>query len=120
MGKGIALEFKRRFPTMFNDYVRKCAVSQVVVGQPYVFKRAFTPWILNFPTKDHWRSRSRLPDIVAGLEYLKQHCAEWEITSLAVPALGCGYGQLEWDDIKLILRKHLDKLKIDVELYMPQ
>jgi len=71
-GKGVALEFKKRFPDMFEDYVRRCEAKQVRLGRPYVFKRMFPPWILNFPTKDHWRSVSRLQDIVEGLRYLQQ------------------------------------------------
>lgn len=85
MGKGIALEFKKRFPDMFEDYVKRCDAKEVRLGRPYLFRRMFFPWILNFPTKDHWRSVSRLQDIVKGLEYLRQHYKKWGITSLAVP-----------------------------------
>ena len=70
MGKGVALEFKKRFPDMYQDYVARCAAKQVRLGQPYLFRQLVPPWILNFPTKDDWRSVSRLSDIVAGLEYL--------------------------------------------------
>src|SRR5262245_52928371 len=89
MGKGVALEFKRRFPDMYEDYVARCAARQVRLGEPYLFHRPAPPWILNFPTKDHWRAVSRLADIVAGLESLEEHYREWGITSLAVPPLGC-------------------------------
>ncbi len=119
MGKGVALEFKRRFPDMFEDYVRRCEAKQVRLGRPYVFKRMFPPWILNFPTKDHWRSVSRLQDIVEGLRYLQQHYEEWGITSLAVPPLGCGHGQLEWRVVGPTLYRHLKALAIPVELYAP-
>ena len=71
MGKGVALEFKKRFPDMFEDYVKRCDAKQVRLGRLYLFKRMFPPWILNFPTKDHWRSVSRLQDIVEGLRYLQ-------------------------------------------------
>src|SRR5437879_13728035 len=73
MGKGVALEFKERFPDMYTDYVRRCEAREVRLGQPYLFKRTTVPWILNFPTKDHWKSVSKLSDIVAGLEYLGDH-----------------------------------------------
>lgn len=119
MGKGVALEFKKRFPDMFEDYVRRCKAKQVRLGCPYLFKRMFPPWILNFPTKDHWRSVSRLEDIVEGLRYLQKHYKEWDITSLAVPPLGCGHGQLEWRVVGPTLYRHLKNLDIPVELYAP-
>ena len=95
MGKGIALEFKKRFPDMYEDYVKRCAEGKVKLGEPYLYKRLTPPWILNFPTKEHWRSVSKLSDIVRGLKYLEQHYQEWGLTSLAMPPLGCGHGQLE-------------------------
>ncbi len=85
MGKGIALEFRKRFPDMYEDYVRRCAAGKVRLGEPYLYRRPSLPWILNFPTKSHWRATSRLSDIVAGLKYLEAHYREWGITSLAVP-----------------------------------
>ena len=119
MGKGVALGFKERFPEMFQDYVRRCEAHQVKLGQPYLYKRVVTPWILNFPTKDHWRSVSRLEDIVAGLRYLEEHFRNWGIESLAVPPLGCGQGQLEWSIVGPTLYRHLKELEIPVELYAP-
>lgn len=119
MGKGVALEFKKRFPDMFEDYVRRCEAKQLRLGRPYLFKRVLPPWILNFPTKDHWRSVSRLQDIVEGLRYLNEHCKEWGITSLAVPPLGCGHGQLEWRVVGPTLYRYLKALDISVELYAP-
>jgi uncharacterized protein YwgA len=74
---------------------------------------------LNFPTKDHWRSVSRLSDIIAGLEHLEKHYEEWGITSLAVPALGCSNGQLDWRVVGPTLYRHLSRLHIPVELYAP-
>src|SRR5947209_10500808 len=119
MGKGLALEFKKRFPEMYEDYAARCAAGQVRLGKPYLFKSVLPPWILNFPTKDHWRSVPRLSDIIAGLEYLEQHYKDWEITSLAVPALGCSNGQLEWRVVGPTLYRHLSRLDIPVELYAP-
>src|SRR5438552_8874939 len=77
MGKGVALEFKQRFPEMFEDYVERCQRGEVKLGRPYIFKRESPPWILNFPTKSHWRAVSRLDDIVKGLAYLERHYREW-------------------------------------------
>ena len=119
MGKGIALEFKEQFPDMFNDYVERCNRNEVRLGKPYLYKRLTPPWILNFPTKGHWRSVSRIEDVVKGLKYLLQHYKEWGITSLAVPPLGCGQGQLEWKIVGPTLHRYLSQLDIPVELYAP-
>ena len=67
MGKGVALEFKNRFPDMHEDYVARCNAGQVRLGRPYLYRSLVPPWVLNFPTKDHWRSVSRLQDIQEGL-----------------------------------------------------
>lgn len=119
MGKGIALEFKKRFPEMFKDYVRRCAEGQVRLGEPYLYKRLTPPWILNFPTKGHWRSVSNLSDIVRGLKYLEEHYKSWGITSIALPPLGCGHGQLEWKIVGSTLYRYMKRLDISVELYAP-
>src|SRR6266568_3518496 len=76
MGKGIALEFKREFPEMFADYEVRCRRGEVRLGRPYLYKRLVPPWVLNFPTKDHWRSVARLEDITRGLEHLGAHYRE--------------------------------------------
>ena len=119
MGKGLALEFKKRFPKMYEGYVTRCKTKGVRLGEPYLYRGALSPWILNFPTKDHWRSVSHLSDIVTGLEYLEKHYHEWGITSLAVPALGCQNGRLEWHIVGPVLYRYLSRLDIPVELYAP-
>ena len=120
MGKGIALDFKKRFPKMYEDYLRRCERGEVELGKPYLFKEMmFEPWILNFPTKEGWRTRSSLPAIQKGLEYLRKRIDEWEITSLAVPPLGCGQGGLEWSVVGRVLYQGLAQLGIPVELYAP-
>jgi O-acetyl-ADP-ribose deacetylase (regulator of RNase III) len=119
MGKGLALEFKKHFPVMYEDYVVRCKAKGVRLGEPYLYSRLPSPWILNFPTKGHWRSASRISDIVSGLKYLEKHYHEWEITSLAVPALGCQNGLLEWHIVGPLLYQHLSRLDIPVELYAP-
>jgi len=119
MGKGVALEAKKRFPDMYEDYVARCEFHEVRLGEPYLYRRPTPPWILNFPTKDHWRSVTKLDDIVRGLEHLIAHYREWEIKSLAVPPLGCGNGQLEWRIVGPTLYRYLDRLEIPVELYAP-
>lgn len=119
MGKGIALGFRTRFPDMYEDYVRRCQAGQVKLGIPYLFRRQDRPWILNFPTKEHWRSVSSLEDIIKGLGHLEEHYRDWGITSLAVPPLGCGLGQLEWRVVGQTLYRFLRRFDIDVELYAP-
>ncbi|MFE0758459.1 macro domain-containing protein [Inquilinus sp. NPDC058860] len=119
MGKGIALAFKSKFPEMYKDYVDRCKAGRVRLGEPYLYKDLMGKWVLNFPTKDHWRAVSRISDIVEGLEYLEAHYREWGITSLAVPPLGCGNGQLDWNVVGPTLYRHLSRLEVPVELYAP-
>lgn len=119
MGKGIALGFKERFPEMYRDYVRRCENHEVELGKPYVFRALTQPWIINFPTKDHWRSASRLEAIHSGITYLADHYRQWGIESLAVPPLGCGEGGLEWRIVGPTLYRGLEALAIPVELYAP-
>ncbi|OPY65042.1 MAG: Macro domain protein [Syntrophorhabdus sp. PtaU1.Bin050] len=119
MGKGIALEFRKRFPEMFKDYQERCRRGEVVLGRPYLYKSLLPPWVLNFPTKGHWRSVSSLRDIIKGLDFFLKHYKEWGITSIAVPPLGCGHGQLEWRIVGPTLYRYLARLDIPVELYAP-
>ncbi|HUB99421.1 MAG TPA: macro domain-containing protein [Solirubrobacterales bacterium] len=119
MGKGIALGFRKRFPAMHDDYVRRCERGEVRLGRPYLYRQDAGPWILNFPTKDHWRSVSKLADIATGLDYLEAHYSEWGVESIAVPPLGSGLGGLEWQVVGPALYEHLDRLAIPVELYVP-
>ncbi len=119
MGKGIALEFKKRFPEMYQDYSLRCRKGEVKLGKPYLYRNESGPWIVNFPTKDHWRSFSGLANIEKGLKYLLDHYKNWGIQSLAVPPLGCGHGQLEWRVVGPTIYRYLKKLDIPVEFYAP-
>jgi O-acetyl-ADP-ribose deacetylase (regulator of RNase III)/uncharacterized protein YwgA len=119
MGKGVAQEFKKRFPAMFEDYQRRCALKQVRLGEPYLYQDISGLCIMNFPTKDHWRSSSRLSDIEKGLDYLVAHASHWNLSSIAMPPLGCGNGGLEWAEVGPLIYRKLHKLPIDVELYAP-
>lgn len=104
MGKGIALQFRERFPEMFASYAKDCAAGSVRLGQMHVFdrgsQRTVARWIINFPTKRHWREPSRMTDIEAGLVALVATMKEHRIRSLAVPALGCGLGGLPWAEVQ--------------------
>lgn len=122
MGKGLAKKFADRFPDMLADYEIRCAEgaeNRLTLGRPYLFRRPETPWILNFPTKDHWRSSSRLAPILEGLAYLRERLSEWEIESLAVPPLGCGHGGLEWRAVGQLYVNVLDSFQIPVTLFAP-
>lgn len=119
MGKGIALEFKNRFPEMYEDYVQRCQRGEVKPGIPYLYKTLFPPQIINFPTKDHWKSISKLSDIERGLKHLLEHYREWGVTSLAIPPLGCGNGQLEWRVVGPLIFRYVKDMGIPVEVYAP-
>lgn len=119
MGKGVAEQFKKRFPDMFEDYKSRTDRKGVRLGEPYFFQDSSGVQIVNFPTKDHWRSPSRLADIERGLDYLAAHALEWGITSLALPPLGCGNGGLEWSEVGPLIWSKLHKLPIEIEVYAP-
>lgn len=119
MGKGVAELFKKRYPAMFDDYKQRCERNAVRLGEPYPYRDASGQVIINFPTKDHWRSPSHLSDIERGLDYLATHIVDWGIASVAMPPLGCGNGGLEWSDVGPLIYRKLRNLPIDVELYAP-
>ncbi len=119
MGKGVAQEFKRRYPAMFEHYAERCARKQVRLGEPYLYCDRSGVLIVNFPTKDHWRSPSRLADIERGLNYFVKHYAQWGIKSVAFPPLGCGNGGLSWEEVGPLMFGKLRRLGIEVEVYAP-
>ncbi|MBI5023840.1 MAG: macro domain-containing protein [Candidatus Omnitrophica bacterium] len=120
MGKGIAAEFKERYPEMFKDYVARCERREVNPGVPYFFKESmFSPQIVNFPTKSDWRAASRIQDIEKGLRILTEKYKEWGIESIALPPLGCGNGQLLWDAVGPLIYKYLSQWDIPVKMYAP-
>lgn len=119
MGKGVALEFKKRFPAMYEDYALRCQRKEVQLGAPYLYQDLTGLRIINFPTKDHWRSPSRLQDIERGLEFLAENLEQWGIRSLAMPPLGCGNGGLEWSEVGPLIYRRLHDLPVEVEVYAP-
>ncbi|XVV11404.1 macro domain-containing protein [Actinoplanes sp. CA-131856] len=104
MGKGIALQFKRAFPANYQAYRAACARGEVRAGRMWVFAEGDRQ-IINFPTKHHWRDKSRLDDIAAGLDSLVSVVRERAVTSLAVPALGCGADGLAWADVRPLIEQ---------------
>jgi O-acetyl-ADP-ribose deacetylase (regulator of RNase III) len=119
MGKGISLGFKKKYPEMFKDYKKKCNEKQVRLGVPYIHKIPQGKWIVNFPTKDHWKKNSDLKDIENGLSYLVSQLKTWGVTSLAVPPLGCTNGGLKWADVFPLIQKYLYPTGILLEIYTP-
>lgn len=123
MGKGIALQFKQAYPDAFEDYRRACDAGRMVVGRMHVFDRnSLVPprYIIQFPTKRHWKHGSRMLDIVDGLRDLARTIRERGIASIAVPPLGCGNGGLDWAEVKPAIEAALADLDgVDVVVYEP-
>lgn len=123
MGKGIALQFKQAFPAMFESYSAACKGGQVRIGQMHVVDLGGLVggprWIINFPTKKHWRSRSRLIDIETGLTDLLNVIARLGIRSIALPPLGCGHGGLDWTDVRPLIEAAFQSSPVEVMLFPP-
>ena len=118
MGKEIALEFKRIYPSMFSRYQQFCKSGQLTVGKLYLYKTDHK-WVLSFPTKKHWRIPSSLEYIEAGLQKFCDYYASAGITSIAFPALGCGNGELDFDtQVGPLMEKYLVDLPISVFVYL--
>src|SRR5207247_9876616 len=104
MGRGIALQFKQAYPMMFRDYERACKAGEVKLGKVHVFDLGGLGggprWIINFPTKGHWRAGSRLADVEAGLNDLVATIRKLRIRSIAISPLGCGNGGFNWDEVR--------------------
>ncbi|MDO4259946.1 MAG: macro domain-containing protein [Actinomycetaceae bacterium] len=124
MSKGLALAFKKAYPQMFHDYHVAAQAGRVTLGKMWVWTNPTDTnprLIINFPTKGHWRSRSRIEDIQSGLEDLRQVITDRAITSIALPALGCGLGGLDWEEVSPLIISALEDLPdIEVMLYSPQ
>lgn len=119
MGKGIAQEYKKRYPDMFKDYENRCDLGYVKSGEPYIYKDLLGTSIINFPTKKHWRSPSKLDDVIKGLDIFADNFKNWGIDSIAFPPLGCGNGGLDWAVVGPIMYQKLLPLGIDIEIYAP-
>jgi O-acetyl-ADP-ribose deacetylase (regulator of RNase III) len=123
MGKGIALMFKEAYPENFLAYARACEAGDLQVGKVHVFERGgfLNPkYIINFPTKKHWRHPSKLEWIESGLEDLKRVLVARNIKSIALPPLGAGNGKLDWYDVKVIIQRTLNDLdSVEVTVFEP-
>jgi len=123
MGKGIALQFKKAFPSNYHAYKKACDKGEITTGKIFVFKDKHPlygeKWILNFPTKKHWRHPSRYAYIEEGLEDLKRVIETYGIRSIAIPPLGAGNGKLKWEKVKEIIVRQLQNMDLDIFIYEP-
>ena len=123
MGKGIALQFKQAFPANFKAYEAACKQNEVKTGTMFVFHMNTLQnpkIIINFPTKEHWKSRSRLKDIEVGLRDLVAVLSAEKIASVALPPLGCGNGGLAWAQVRPIIESALRECDTKVLLFAPE
>jgi O-acetyl-ADP-ribose deacetylase (regulator of RNase III) len=123
MGKGIALQFKQAFPGNFKVYQQACKEGRVHLGKVHVYDRGTLEnprWIINFPTKQHWRSRSHIDDIESGLRSLRREIENLDIRSIAIPPLGCGNGGLKWEIVRPAIIRALEDLpEVDIRVFEP-
>jgi O-acetyl-ADP-ribose deacetylase (regulator of RNase III) len=119
MGAGVALAFKQRYPEMFKAYQQDCADGLVRPGRMHVWKSLSGDWVINFPTKRDWRDPSRYEDIEAGLDDLRQYLDGLGAVTVALPALGCGHGGLDWTRVSAMIREKLDGMAARVLVFEP-
>ncbi len=116
MGAGIALECRLRYPKMFIRYQEFCNTGQIDIGKIWLYK-GDDRWILNFPTKKHWKYPSKEEYLIKGLEKFTNHYSRLGIQSIAFPLLGASHGELSSETSLKIMRSCLDSLEIDIEIY---
>ena len=117
MGKGVAKQFKRLFPDMFRQYRDLCEDKKFDIGNLFLYKTAHK-WVLNFPTKKHWRNPSHPEYIEKGLQKLMSIYVDVGIHDLAMPLLGCGHGELDWPtQVRPIVEQYMKKLPVNVFVY---
>ncbi len=123
MGKGIALMFRERFPANFKAYKAACKAGEVEVGKLFSTQSEELTgprWIINFPTKEHWRNPTKTAWVVSGLEALKEFITANKIKSIAMPPLGCGNGGLEWNQVRQLIEASLGEMPdTEVIVYEP-
>lgn len=119
MGKGLALEYKNKFPGLFQAYALDVVGKKIGIGVPTIWKGP-DKWIVNFPTKDDWRNPSEYEYIEKGLQGLRPRLDEWGVLSIAMPSLGCGLGSLDWNKVRPMIEKHLGDMEMTIEVYEPR
>jgi O-acetyl-ADP-ribose deacetylase (regulator of RNase III) len=119
MGAGIALAFKNAYPAMFESYRQACMRAELDIGRYHMVQVTPGRFVYNFPTKRYWRDPSRPSYIAAGLPVLASVLTEQEIASVALPALGCGHGGLDWPLVRAMIDTSLCGHPTDIRLYRP-
>ena len=124
MGRGIALQFKKAFPENFKHYKAVCNKKELRPGKMFIYdlNRSHPPcYVVNFPTKRHWKGKSRMEDIEAGLQTLVAEVRKKNIHSIAIPPLGCGLGGLRWEDVRTKIEQAFQDLTdVQILLYEPK
>lgn len=120
MGKGLALEFKKRYPAYFLNYQSACKANELAPGKLLIYPNEKPLFIISFPTKIHWKNKSEYGFIVEGLFQLYKMCFNNPIKSIAIPALGCGLGGLEWKVIEEMITITFESTDIDVKIFPPK
>ena len=124
MGKGLALEFKKRYPHVFRVYKNVCDAGELKAGWMFVYTGEYegaSVKIIHAATKQHWRDSSKAEDINNILISIRQFMnGNPNLTSIAIPALGCGLGGLNWTDVKPMIERILGELPIDIFVYEPK
>lgn len=124
MGRGIALQFKKAYPENFNAYSKICKEKKLHPGMVFTYRLptlAGPKYIINFPTKRHWKGKSKLEDIEQGLPALVQEIEKLGIRSISIPPLGCGLGGLSWETVRPLIEESLSGLTdVEVDLYEPR
>ncbi len=127
MGKGVALEFKKRWPANFKAYKNLCDAKELSPGRMFIFDNSelFASegprYLVNFPTKAHWRSKSKLSYVAGGLDALAEEIKSLGIKSIAIPPLGCGNGGLDWCDVRPLIEAKLSGLEgVDIVVFPPK
>ena len=119
MGKGLALQFARRYPAVEETYKRDCAQGLVEPGKTRLYRTDTPVTVANLPTKDDWRQRSRIQWVRSGLSSLAEAMAKERLTSVAVPAVGAGLGGLSWKEVETAIYEILNDTDLTVTIYPP-
>lgn len=117
MGKGLALQFRRRFPEMYADYVEACRAGRLTPGRLHCY-RTGRQFIINFPTKNKWRAKSKPEYISAGLDELVKTIRTEQLRSIAIPALGSGNGGLDWEEVRNLILAKLEPVADTTEIFI--
>jgi O-acetyl-ADP-ribose deacetylase (regulator of RNase III) len=122
-GAGLAAQFKAKFPQNFDLYRKECEAKRMIPGRVFVTNvpgigSGYSAWIINFPTKRHWRDKSLLKDISDGLDHLVEVIEILDLREIAIPRLGCGLGGLDWHgQVRPLVVTKLEKRKVDIHLF---